>query len=321
MKQPSLILACGITVFTSRVAAAGSASNLQGGLLPKIDPETWPVWTPDKQFQEEYANWVDQPPSDMLVWCKGFIPDANASGVQYLDGKPVIPLELPGVHWPLPGYKGMCAQIDGRNWAPSVPFESGRPSDSRFAAYLKVAQNRVTSNATCGFSHNFCCEQGGCGSSKYGEQTCGPSHCPDQDMQVRRVRCWTNVTSWTPEGVDCSEAKGTILAVKAYVQGRGSDPCVRPFGKSAPAATWDIGMVLFPTKRRVMVNGYVDDAPATECYAQAREKDGSTSRAILAQMPMPTGDVSTKLVGFSDRPLNPKNEFTYFTQQSIAISI
>lgn len=285
--------------------------TLQGGLFPKVWPDSWQVWTPPAGFGDTFAGWRDDVvPSELVAWCNAFIPMTNSTGAKTVGPQkiPVVPLDLPlGV--PVPGYWGQCAVIDGRSWDPADVFEGGRPKASRFAGFLKVTnQDNVESGATCGISHNICCQEGGCGSVPLGGQTC-EEHCPDEDMHVRRVRCWTDVTGWTADGVDCDEAKGTILAVKAYIYGRGGDPCVAPLGVPSPTADWDIGLVLFPTKRRAMVTGYVDDAPATECYARVTEQNGLQATLTLAQMPMPEGSVPQKLVGFSDRPLNPSGDF------------
>ena len=89
---------------------------------------------------------------------------------------------------------------------------------------------------------------------------------------MRRLACWTRASvaasGWTRDGVDCATVPDTdeVLAARAYIQGRGGDPCVRPLGVPSPPAAWDIGVAVFPTKARALVTGYVDDAPATECY-------------------------------------------------------
>lgn len=287
--------------------------SLQGGLRPLVDPDTWPVWTPPSDFAATFAAWEDEPSDEALVWCKAFIPEKNTSNVQHVNGTSVVPLLLPlGI--PLPGYSGVCAAIDGRDWAPEVAYDggSGRPGGARFGAYLRVAKKKVERNATCGNSRNYCCREAGCsGGVKYGELTC-MDHCPDEKMQLRRTRCWTDATGWFGEGVDCDHCQdSTILAVKTYVYGRGGDPCVSPLGVPAPAATWDIGVVIFPTKRRAFVNGFAGDAPATECYARF---DGAT--ATLAQLPMPSGEVSLKLLGYSDRPLNPGEVVTHVPREA-----
>lgn len=286
-----------------------------GGPWPKVNPDTWPVWQPPPGFAAEFDSWPDPGvgnlPEEVRVWCKGFIPKNVSSAV--VEGQNVLPIELPG-GFPVPGYRGQCAVIDGRDWT-EVPYDGDRPGDARFAARLSVrleiGNSSVEGITKCGYSHNVCCDPKGCGAAPYGAYTCGPLHCPDEDMQVRRMRCWTDTgvsgAGWSTEGEDCAGAKDfqNHLAVKAYFYGRGGDPCVSPLGVPSPPATWDIGVVIFPTKRRVWLTGFVDDAPSTECYAQAKD-DGIWGQPVPAvQLPCAPGNLVENIIGYSDRPVNP----------------
>jgi len=291
----------------------GSLHVSGGGIYPRVNPNTWPVWTPSTNFEAEFKSWPDPKnvPEEIRLWCKAFIPDIVSN--QTVGNNTVMPILLPGGFAP-PGYGGVCAVIDGRSWS-EEPYQGPRPWDSRFAAWLSVGKNsatgtsKVEANATCGFSHNVCCASKGCGNGvKYGDFTCGPLHCPDEDMQIRRLRCWTAKGGWSKDGEDCENAMD-VVATKVYFYGRGGDPCVHPLGVPSPPATWDIGAVIFPTKRRVLLTGFVDDAPSTECYAQARDKGEWGAVMELTRLAPKPGDLAIDLIGFSDRPVNPKNVY------------
>ena len=51
--------------------------------------------------------------------------------------------------------------------------------------------------------------------------------------QVQRLACWTRASvaaaGWNRDGVDCATVADTdeVLAARAYIKGRGGDPCVR----------------------------------------------------------------------------------------------
>jgi len=281
--------------------------------VPKVDSDTWRVWQPPPGFATEFASWPEPGPGDapeeVRVWCKAFIPQDATSEV--IDGHNVMPIELPG-GLPVPGYRGQCAVSDGRSWT-DAPFDGERPADARFAARLAVRLGHgggVWTAAKCGFSRNLCCARGSCQGVPFGNITCGPRHCPDDRMQVRRLRCWTEAGvrrhGWTAEGEDCTGAHD-VLAAKAYFYGRGGDPCIAPLGKPAPPATWDIGALIFPTKRRVWLTGFVDDAPATECYAQTKDSGVWAQPVPLVQLPPKGRSLMLNLIGFSDRPVNPHN--------------
>eukprot|EP00930_Biecheleria_cincta_P071530 TRINITY_DN59021_c0_g1_i1.p1 TRINITY_DN59021_c0_g1~~TRINITY_DN59021_c0_g1_i1.p1 ORF type:complete len:337 (+),score=28.16 TRINITY_DN59021_c0_g1_i1:25-1011(+) len=290
-----------------------STLRAKGGILPKINSDTWLVWQPPSDFAAEFASWPDPGlgdiPEEVRVWCKGFISTNVSSAV--VEGHSVMPIQMPGGLSP-PGYKGQCAVIDGRSWT-STPFDGQRPTDARFAARLGVwlgEHGDVEALARCGYSHNLCCVKNGCNGIPYGNYTCGPLHCPDDRMQVRRLRCWTKSgvrkNGWTLHGENCSGAQN-VLAVKVYFYGRGGDPCVAPLGVPSPPASWDIGVLMFPTKRRVWLTGFVDDAPATECYAQSRGRGIWNPPVTLVQLSSAPGNIAKNIVGFSDRPVNPLN--------------
>eukprot|EP00746_Dinoflagellata_sp_MGD_P035608 gnl/MRDRNA2_/MRDRNA2_185252_c0_seq1.p1 gnl/MRDRNA2_/MRDRNA2_185252_c0~~gnl/MRDRNA2_/MRDRNA2_185252_c0_seq1.p1 ORF type:complete len:316 (+),score=46.48 gnl/MRDRNA2_/MRDRNA2_185252_c0_seq1:96-1043(+) len=285
-----------------------------GGFWPRVDPSSWPVWTPSDDFEAEFASWPEPQhvPQEIQVWCKAFIPSSVSN--QTVGRNYVMPIVLPG-GLPAPGYAGQCAVIDGRSWS-SIPFTDSRPNDSRFGARLVIAAKNATrgladvhAHSACGFSHNVCCNLNGCENGvKYGEYTCGPMHCPDNEMQIRRLQCWTRNGSWTAEGENCIGVSD-IVATKVYFYGRGRDPCVHPLNVQSPAATWDIGIVVFPTKRRVLITGFVDDAPSTECYAQARDNGVWGEVMELVRLAPKPGDLALDLVGYSDRAVNPANQF------------
>ena len=81
---------------------------------------------------------------------------------------------------------------------------------------------------------------------------------------------------------------------------------MQPLYAPAPPSSWDVGIAVFPTKRKVLVAGYVDDAPSFECYARAREESAQKGRKItLAKIPMKLDqNVAIELMGHSDVPVN-----------------
>jgi len=287
--------------------------SLHGSLLPKINARTWEGWEPSDEFVRDFNSWPDQKvPEDIQVWCKGFIPGNATSEV--VNGLPTMPIKGPG-GMPIPGLLGMCAGIDGRDWSDAPP-SSERPLDSRFWAWMEVARGRgagVNVAANCGMSHNVCCEMNGCwGGHAYGDITCS-KHCPDSEMRVERVACWTPEGStdgknWSKIGVQCTG--GSILAARAYIQGRGGNPCGEVFGVSPPAASWDVGVAVFPTKRKVTITGYVDDAPSYECYARAKDNSVWGPTVTLARLPIRLEkNIAIELMGNSDRPINPSGSY------------
>merc|ERR1711972_564003 len=97
----------------------------------------------------------------------------------------------------------------------------------------------------------------------------------------------------------------SVLAAKAYIQGRGGNPCGEVMGVKPPVASWDVGVAVFPTKRKVTITGYVDDAPSYECYAQAKDDGIWGEPVILAQIPHDLNyNIAIDLAGFSDRAVN-----------------
>merc|ERR1711862_631338 len=154
--------------------------------------------------------------------------------------------------------------MGGRSWSTDPP-NSAQPEDARFQAWMEIARGRgagVSTHAGCGTSHNICCAKDGyCGEHKYGEIACS-QRCPDSNMQIYRTSCWTsqgtaNGTKWSQKGLTCEG--GAILAAKMYIHGRGANPCAGVFGVPAPPASWDVGVAVFPKKRKVTLTGYVDD--------------------------------------------------------------
>jgi hypothetical protein len=291
--------------------AAVSAKNasVRGSVFPKIDSSTWEGWSPDSGFEQQFKGWADKPvPDEVTVWCNGFIP-AGVPDEEIISGMHTIPITGPG-GIPIPGLLGQCASTDGRDYSNKRP-DSDRPSESRFWSWLSVARGRgggVSANAKCGQSHNVCCNKKGCwGGSNYGDVTCN-QHCPDEEMKVIRQACWTNesiANGWPSSGSQCQG--GSIVAAKAYFQGRGGNPCGQVLGVSPPPASWDIGVAIFPSKRKVTITGYTDDAPSTECYASARDNGIWGEPVTLARLPMDTSmNIAIALAGFSDRPVNPK---------------
>merc|ERR1712050_75008 len=135
----------------------------------------------------------------------------------------------------------------------------------------------------------------------------------DEQMQVKRQACWTPTdtldgTYWESKWKSCDG--GPILAAKVYIQGRGGNPCGNVFGVKAPPASWDVGMAVFPTKRKVTITGYVDDAPSYECYARAKDKGEWGPTVTLAQVPQNLNwNIAVALAGHSDRPVNPDGLF------------
>lgn len=303
-------LALGLAMGIEEVA--GDAP-VRGSLFPHIDEKTWEGWEPSHDFMTEFGSWPDlDVPEAIEVWCKGFIP-SNASD-KVVGGMPVMPITGPfGI--PIPGLIGQCAGIDGRTWS-SAPPGGPRPTDARFWGRLEVAQGRgaeVSAIANCGMSHNVCCDPHGCwDGSKFGSITCS-EHCPDSEMQVKRLACWTpegtqNGTSWPTRGEKCRG--GAVLAAKVYIQGRGGNPCGKVAGVKPPVASWDVGIAVFPTKRKVTLTGYVDDAPSYECYARAKDHGTWGPTVILAQVPMDMSlNIAFELAGYSDRPVNPQGLF------------
>lgn len=293
-----------------------------GSFRPNIDYETWEGWQPDDRFLESYASWPDRPvPQDIQVWCKGFIP-LNASQEELFDHH-VMPIKGPG-DIPIPGLLGQCAGIDGRDWS-SEPPSGPRPTDSRFWAWMQVANGHargVMTGANCGLSHNYCCNLEGCfDGSAYGQETCA-QHCPDSEMNVKKVACWMEGSPWSATGEPCQGAAGgegagsgaggagDVAAVKAYVQGRGGNPCGQVFGVSPPKASWDVGIAVFPRKRKVTLTGFVDDAPSYECYARAKDRGAWGPTVTLARVPMDLRyNIAFELAGNSDRPINPDGTF------------
>merc|ERR1711972_725578 len=95
----------------------------------------------------------------------------------------------------------------------------------------------------------------------------------------------------------------SVLAAKAYIQGRGGNPCGEVMGVKPPVASWDVGVAVFPTKRKVTITGFVDDAPSSECYARAKDDNRWGPAVTLAQVPMDVSEnIAVELVGYSDRP-------------------
>lgn len=289
---------------------------LKGSLLPKINSDTWEGFEPSAEFARDFNSWPDRKvPDEMLVWCKGFIPH-NATQ-EVVNGQPVMPIKGP-MGLPIPGLLGQCAEIDGRDWNPNSP-QHQRPTDSRFWAHLSVANGHgksVVADANCGMSKNICCEKNGCwDGSSYGDITCN-EHCPDTEMNMKKVACWTpqatqNGQTWPTHGESCQgNAAGPILAAKAYIQGRGGNPCGTVAGVHPPPASWDVGVAIFPTKRKVTITGYVDDAPSYECYAQAKDNGVWGPSVTLAQIPMDmSSNIAIALAGYADRPINPENKY------------
>lgn len=95
------------------------------------------------------------------------------------------------------------------------------------------------------------------------------------------------------------------MASKAYIQGRGGNPCGEVLGVKPPAAAMDVGVAVFPTKRKVTITGYVDDAPSFECYARAKDDNVWGPTVTLAQLPQDLRqNIAIELAGYSDRPIN-----------------
>jgi len=299
--------ACVVAAFGFGLAAV-EPTTVRGGLFPKIDADTWPGWTPSSTFGEQFGSWPDRRvPEEVQVWCKGFIPQ-NAT-VDVVGGFPTFPITGPG-GIPIPGLLGQCAAIDGRDWS-SLPPASDRPTDARFWAWLGVSRGRgagVTTHAKCGMSHNVCCDRRGCGGGQqYGDVTCSKA-CPDNEMRALRLACWTpggteNGTRWASEGGTCEG--GAILASKMYIQGRGGNPCGEVLGIKPPPASWDVGVAIFPTKRKVTITGFVDDSPSFECYARAKDDGVWGAPVTLLQLPADIRyNIAVELAGYSDRPVN-----------------
>jgi len=207
----------------------------------------------------------------------------------------------------------MCAVVDDRSWSSEAPYV-GRPTDSRFWSVFSVAGgkgNGTKALANCGESHTICCEEAGCWSgSAYAQITCTAA-CPDSQMQALRQACWSldgvQDGSWARKGKSC-EDMDEIAAAKVYIKGRGGNPCGVVMGVQPPPASWDMGMAIFPTKRKVYISGFVDDAPSYECYAQARDGGAWGKPVTLAQVPMAgKWNLAIELAGYSDRPVNPEH--------------
>jgi len=207
---------------------------------------------------------------------------------------------------------GMCASIDGRSWSSDYPGAE-RPTDSRFWGRLSLTKGQgASAAANCGYSHNICCAKKGCGGDvKYGQVTC-TKHCDDSEMQVKRLGCWTKNSThggsvWPASGDACDsfEAHDEVFAAKVYIQGRGGNPCGQVLAFKAPVASWDVGMVIFPTKRKVTITGYVDDSPSFECYARAKDNGKWGAAVALATLPADLSkNIAIELAGYSDRPVN-----------------
>mmetsp|Transcript_158928 Transcript_158928/g.506074 ORF Transcript_158928/g.506074 Transcript_158928/m.506074 type:complete len:148 (+) Transcript_158928:81-524(+) len=127
-------------------------------------------------------------------------------------------------------------------------------------------------------------------------------------MRTLRLACWTpegteNGTMWASEGGTCEG--GAILASKVYIQGRGGNPCGEVLGIKPPPASWDVGVAIFPTKRKVTITGFVDDSPSFECYARAKDDGVWGAPVTLLQLPADLRyNIARELVGYSDRPVN-----------------
>merc|ERR1711976_605221 len=132
-------------------------------------------------------------------------------------------------------------------------------------------------------------------------------------MQILKTACYTskgtnNGKEWQGAGEACSGEP--ILAAKAYIKGRGGNPCGTVFGVKAPVASWDVGVAVFPTKRKVTITGFVDDAPSYECYARAKDGNAWGPTVTLLQMPMEgKNNIAIELAGYSDRPVNPSGVY------------
>eukprot|EP00929_Paragymnodinium_shiwhaense_P036940 TRINITY_DN19751_c0_g1_i1.p1 TRINITY_DN19751_c0_g1~~TRINITY_DN19751_c0_g1_i1.p1 ORF type:complete len:251 (-),score=24.33 TRINITY_DN19751_c0_g1_i1:184-936(-) len=215
---------------------------------------------------------------------------------------------------PIPGLLGMCAGIDGRSWSSKYP-ETQRPHDARFWGWLSYSRVEGVKTATnCGYSYNYCCNPRGCwGGVDYGEVTC-TKHCADDEMQAKRLACWTaqgtnNGSIWSTVGESCENAVD-LVATKVYIKGRGGNPCGEVAGVSAPPASWDVGLVIIPSKRKVTITGYVDDAPSYECYARAKDNGVWGEAVTLAQVPADLSyNIAVELAGYSDRPVNQAERF------------
>jgi len=315
MRCPTLTaasLALTIAARSEATPQGGRQHPLRGSITKTIDPATWQGWEPSASFARQYAGWKDKAvPDEIQVWCKGFISD-NAT-TERISGHSVMPIKGPG-NVPIPGLLGMCASTDGRSWS-SQPPSTSRTTDSRFWATMSVARGRgpsTTAFGNCGYSHNICCQKEGCGmvsKAKYGEITCS-KHCPDDEIQAIRQACWSldavKGGVWEKEGKNCSQL-GEIAAAKVYIVGRGGNPCGVVMGVNPPPASWDVGMAIFPTKRKVTITGLVDDAPSYECYAHAKDHGSWGKPVTLARIPdLMRANIAVELAGWPDKPVNPQ---------------
>lgn len=314
-----MVLAPAFVGSTAGESTTPERPGLGGSWRPKIDEKTWPGWEPPEDFATQFKTWEDKPaPEAIQIWCKGFIPDnATQEMVRTTSGQlvPTIRMTGPG-GLPIPGLLGMCAGIDGRSWSPRYP-ETQRPGDARFWGWLSYSRTEGVMTATnCGYSYNYCCNPKGCWDDvQYGETTC-TKHCADDEMQAERLACWTaqgtnNGSIWSSADESCDgKDAADIVATKVYIKGRGGNPCGEVAGVSDPPASWDAGLVIIPSKRKVTVTGYVDDAPSYECYARAKDNGIWGEAVTLAQVPAELKyNIVIELAGYSDRPLNTAERF------------
>lgn len=313
MRQPLVRAAVGLAAAVHAATGSAAGPPLRGSLLPKVDEATWEGWTPPTAFASNFSAWPDRPvPEEIMVWCKGFIA-SGVPGEEVIGGYHTMPILGPG-NVPIPGLLGQCAAIDGRNFSSAVPLYQ-HPDDARFWSWLKVAGGQgagVTSAGSCGMSHNICCSRHGCwGGSAYGDVTCEKRCAEEEEMKVLRQSCWGAedvAAGWPSKGKEC--AGGPVVAAKAYFHGRGGNPCGEVLGVKPPAAKWDIGVAVFPTKRMVTIDGFVDDAPSYECYAAAKDSGKWGEPVTLAQLPADNGmNIALELAGYSDRPVNPGGKY------------